>query len=67
MIRCCNGCTARRMRCHVWGECVQYMNEKARQDAENERKMLMHSADYDPCSAMKRNKEAYYQAKYRRR
>lgn len=32
MIRCCNHCPARRLRCHVWGECVHYMNEKYQSD-----------------------------------
>lgn len=36
MIRCCKGCTARRLRCHVWGECVHYMHEQALQQRIND-------------------------------
>lgn len=27
-MNCCYKCPARRLRCHVWGECVHWMNEQ---------------------------------------
>jgi len=48
MIHCCNGCTARRLRCHAWGECVHYMHEKAKQENINQQRLLEIAGAYYP-------------------
>lgn len=46
MIKCCNGCQARRLRCHVWGECVQYMTERYVLDERQQERRIQNAGAY---------------------
>lgn len=46
MIKCCNGCQARRLRCHVWGECVHYMQERSVLDERQQERMKQNAGAY---------------------
>lgn len=43
---CCKGCTARRITCHNWGECVHYMTERAAIDMQNEQMQIKRAGNY---------------------
>lgn len=43
---CCKGCTARRITCHNWGECVHYMTERAAIDMQNEQTQIKRAGNY---------------------
>lgn len=67
MIRCCNGCPARRPRCHCWGECVHWMNEKTARNQHMDEKIRMHAGDYNSFETFKKNSGAYLGARYNKR
>ena len=45
-ITCCNGCTERRITCHVWGECIFYMQERTLKDMQNEQEQIKRAGNY---------------------
>lgn len=65
-IRCCHGCTERRIRCHVWGECVHYMNEKYLSEEQRKAALVRNQAEYYPTSAFAENSRNYWAEKYRK-
>ena len=55
MIKCCNGCPARRLRCHGWGECVHYMNEIALLEQRKEERAVRIAGYYGPADSYRNN------------
>ena len=65
MIKCCRGCTERKVGCHAY--CVHYMYDKAVQGARNEARMRENAGAYNSVQTMMKNREAYYSRKYKER